>query len=345
MKAVLLKKTLAAGVLGAALSDVAVPSIGPGEVLVEMKACGLCGTDIEKLRGEYTAAMPVIGHEAVGVVSKVGRDVVGLKEGDRVFPHHHVPCYECYYCKRGEETMCSEYKTSNLDPGGFSELFRVPAWNVSKGGVLHLPSDLNNEEATFVEPVACCIRAFDKVGVGEGDSVLVVGAGPVGITHALLSRYRKALAIVSDVSEPRLDFAEKVGVQHTIDAGSADVPEVVRVLTEGRGADVAIVAAGTQKAIVQGVRSVRRGGTVCLFGIPAVGTILDYGISEIYSSGLSIVCSYGATESDTTGALKLILEHQSDFRSMVTHRYPLSEFGTAVEKVTSGEGMKVVITS
>ncbi len=344
MKSVLLNSVPNRGGINAMVLEVSVPRIGSGDVMVGMKACGLCGTDIEKLHGEYTAAMPVLGHEAVGTVVALGEGVVGVSIGDRVFPHHHVPCYECYYCRHGSETMCSEYKRSNLDPGGFSEFFRVPAWNVGKGGILRLPSHVGDEEATMIEPVACCIRALSKCGVGADDSVLVVGAGPIGMSHALLLNSMKARVMVSDVSESRLRFAEKSRVGSVLDASRTDVPGSVKEQTSGRGADLAVVASGSQRAVTQALKSVRRGGIVCLFGIPIVGAVLEETISDLYNSDVSIVPSYGATESDTAKALDLMARRQVGFESLITHRFPLDEFDKGVEAAVSGQAMKVVIT-
>jgi L-iditol 2-dehydrogenase len=344
VKAVLLRKPRAPGAIGADVSEVPVPEVGAGELLVEMKACGLCGTDIEKARGEYTAALPVLGHEAVGIVASVGEGVVGIREGDRVFAHHHVPCYECYYCLHGNETACKEYKGSNIYPGGFSEFFRVPNWNVSKGGILSLPSFLGFEEASLIEPAGCCVRALDKCKVNEGDKVLVVGAGPVGILHSILLRSRGAKVMISDVSEPRLRFAEKSKVECVIDAGRQDVAREVRERTASRGADVAIVASGSPKAVLQALKSVRKGGRLCLFGVPAKGSVLDYDLSDLYNSEISMVPSYGATDTETTTALGLIAADREKFRRVITHTFPIVEFERAVETATSGAGMKVVIT-
>jgi len=265
------------------VSEVPVPPIGEGELLVQMKACGLCGTDIEKLRGEYTAAMPVLGHEAVGIVSKVGGHVRGIKEGDRVFPHHHVSCGTCYFCVRGSETMCDRYRTSNLDPCGFAEYFRVPEWNVSHGGVLKLPGSVSFEEGSLVEPVACCMRALDRCSVKQGDSVLVVGAGPVGMAHALLVNSLKARVMISDVSEDRLRFAEERRAGFVLNAAKLDVPKETRERTQGRGADLAIAASGSKAAILQALKSVRKGGKVCIFGVPPKGSVLEYDISDPYN--------------------------------------------------------------
>ncbi len=344
MKAIILKRSSTTRPLSAVLSDVPVPEIGPGEVLLEMKACGLCGTDIEKLHGEYTSAMPLLGHEAVGVVTTVGEGVEGTKEGDRVFPHHHVPCRECYYCKHGNETVCPQYKTSNIDPGGFSEYIRVPRFNVTQGGVIPIPSRVGFEEAAMVEPVACCVRALDACDVMLGDTVLVVGAGPVGMMHALLLRSMKADVILSDVVKPRLKFAEGASVGSVVDAGKDDVPRFVKEKTGGRGADLAIVASGSPRAIVQALQSVRKGGTACLFGVPVEGKSLDYEVSKIYNAAMTIRSSYGAVEKDVYKAMDIIASRRVDFRPLMTHAFPLSDFERGVQAMVSGEGMKVIVT-
>jgi L-iditol 2-dehydrogenase len=343
MKAVLLKRG-GNGALRAEVSEVPVPSIGRGELLVEMKACGLCGTDIEKLRGEYTAAMPVVGHEAVGLVSEVGEGVSGLKVGDRIFPHHHVPCYSCYYCNRGDETACPEYKRSNLDPGGFSEYIRVPRWNVERRGVLPLPPDVGFEEGALIEPLACCIRALDECSVKPGDVALVVGAGPIGMMHALLLGPMEVRVMISDVVKSRLKFAEQASVVTALDAGTQTIPDVVRRETEGRGADLVIVASGSQRAVAQAMQSVRKGGTVCLFGVPVEGSVLDYELSKVYNSMITIRASYGAVETETARAISVISRRNADFRRLITHTFPLEEFEKGIQKAVNGDGMKVVIT-
>jgi len=309
-----------------------------------MRTCGLCGTDLEKIRGEYTASMPVIGHEAVGEVASMGAGVSGFNVGDPVIAHHHVPCYECYLCKAGEETMCDRYRSSNIFPGGFSEFFRVPQWNVMKGGVLKLPTDLEFEVASLIEPVACCVRALARCKVAPGNSVLVAGAGPVGMMHAILLKELGAKVIMTDVSEARLDFAEETGVGTVLNALKAEVPDKVKAETGGRGADLAIVATGNKEAILQGLRSIRKGGQVCLFGVPAKNSVLDYDVSELYNSDQRIVTSYAATEKDTKEAMRILSENVDDFGSLITHRFPLARFDEAIDAATKGTAMKVVVT-
>ena len=258
------------------------PAAGNGEVTEAMRACGLCGTDLEKIRGEYTASKPVVGHEAVGAV-KDADPATGFRKGDRVFPHHHVPDYDCYLCRSGNETMCRRYRSINLVPGGFSEVFSVPEWNVKKGGVLRLPDGVGFEAGSLIEPLACCIRAVKKCRVEPGESVLIAGAGPVGLMHALLLKPAGARVMISDVSPDRLGFAEKAGVGRVIDA-KGDVPAAARSESDGEGVDLAMVASGSRGAIMQGLRSVRKGGRVCLFGVPARGSVLDYDVADLYNS-------------------------------------------------------------
>jgi L-iditol 2-dehydrogenase len=343
MKSVLLTRVQGSSRPVASLVEGPTPRLAEGDLLVAMKACGLCGTDVEKLHGEYTAAMPVLGHEAVGVVASVEGEAGGFKEGDRVFPHHHVPCHNCYFCQHGNETMCKEYRASNLDPGGFSDFFRVPSWNVAGGGVLRIPLSLGFEEASLIEPTACCIRALERCRVEGDETVLVVGAGPLGMTHALLLISMKARVCVSDVSGQRLEFAHRAGIELALDATKEDVPAAVKAFAAGRGADLAIVASGSPKAIVQALKSVRRGGRVCLFGVPFKGSILDYDVSDLFNSEISVITSYAATDVETRKALGMMAERRVNLGSLISHRFSLAELDKAVQVAERGEGMKTVI--
>jgi L-iditol 2-dehydrogenase len=313
------------------IDDFPDPKLGSGDIIVEMKVCGLCGTDIEKIHGEYAASKPVIGHEASGIISEIGENIENLKIGDRVFPHHHTPCYDCHFCNMGSETMCKEYKSSNIDPGGFSEFFRVPSWNITKGGILKIPQSVSYEAASFIEPVACCIRGLNRCGISRDSQVLVVGAGPIGLTHVQLLSEMGIDPIVSDISKMRLAFAENQGVSRKYDVTTIDIPRKVRDDTKGLGVDVAIVAS-------------RKGGKICLFGVPIIGSVLDYDFSSIFNSEVSIISSYGATEIETRKALKLIEEKKVDPSSLISHRFSLDQFNDALETAIQGNCMKIVIT-
>jgi L-iditol 2-dehydrogenase len=339
MKSVFLKPT------GVSVEETSLPVLKRGDILVEMKACGLCGTDIEKLHGRYVASQPVLGHEAAGIVADIGEGVESVKVGERVFPHHHVPCYKCHYCLHGSETMCPHYRSSNYDPGGFSEYFRVPAWNVEGGGVLTLPDDMSFEEASLIEPTACCIRSLNRCNLSGDETVLVIGAGPIGLTHLLLLSLRKARVMVSDIVASRLEFAERFGASTVLNAVKQDVPSQVREETKGVGADLVIVASGNLKAVTQALSSVRKGGKVCLFGVPAKDSKLDYDISDVFNSEVSIMTSNAATEVETKAVMQLMRERKLKLLPLITHRFRLDEIQKAIETALIGNCGKIVVTS
>jgi len=187
------------------------PTLGSGDILVQMHACGICGSDVEKVFGQYGQPSMRLGHEPAGVVLDVASDVTEFKKGDRVFTHHHVPCYDCHLCIHGNETMCQKYYETNLSPCGLSEEYVVPAWNVSHGGVLKISDSLSFEEAAMIEPLACCVRAWTKFRYYEGDSVAIFGVGPTGMMHVMLAQAKKLSKIFCfDVNDFRLDFAKKI---------------------------------------------------------------------------------------------------------------------------------------
>jgi len=324
------------------LKEVPIPKLQEGDVLVKMKACGLCGTDVEKICGQYTASQPILGHEPAGIIQE--STVEWLKPGDRVFAHHHVPCYECYYCKKGSPTMCPYYRKTNLDPGGFAEYFRVPAWNVKRGGILKLPDNVTFDEGAFIEPLATVIRAQRRVFIDKDDFILVVGAGPMGLLHVMAAKVNGAGKVfVSDVSEFRREYSLKVGADVSFNASKINIEEEVKKLTDGRGVDVAIVASGAPQAILSALNSVRKGGRVLLFGVPYKGTILNYDISNLLNNEISIISSNAAVEEDTREALNMIANKKIDVTKLITGKFKLEEFNEAVREAKEGKTIKAII--
>jgi len=243
----------------AEITDVPIPGLQRGEVLVKLAAAGICGTDIEKVHGAYGPG-GVLGHEVSGTIANVGDEVVGLKRKDRVIAHHHVPCYNCHYCQQGDHTMCDLFRKTNFDPCGLAEYFRVPETNVARGGVVRLPSEISFEEASMIEPTACCVRALRRSGVKPGDRALVVGLGPTGLTQIqLLTKIGASSIIGVDILPHRLEIARKLGADEVIDSSSRNVPESVTKLTRV-GVDLAIVSTGNPKAVQPALSSVRKGG-------------------------------------------------------------------------------------
>jgi L-iditol 2-dehydrogenase len=330
------------------VDDVKIPEMtSAGDVLVKMRACGLCGSDLEKIYGEYSMVSGRLGHEPAGEVVAIGKSVKGFACGDRVFIHHHVACYSCHYCLHGDYTMCPAYQTSNIEPCGLAEHFLVPEWNVSRGGLIKLPDNVRFDEASLVEPLACCIKAWKKCSPQKGDDIAVLGAGPTGLMHALLAlAFGAGKIFVIDINEFRLKFAKKYGVQVFNSISDQYLANNINLGTDGRGVDVCIVATGSLKALLQSFDLTRKGGKVMLFGVPPKGSQMSYDVSKLYSSEHSLISSYAASEIETNQALKLIAEKRIDIESLITHRFNISKAAEAVRCAhEANDAMKVIITT
>ena len=322
------------------------PQLGSGDVLVQMQACGICGSDLEKVFGQYGQPSMRLGHEPSGIILNVGTDVTEFKKGDRVFTHHHVPCYDCHMCNHGNETMCPKYYETNLSPCGLSEEYVVPAWNVSHGGILKISDSLTFEEAAMIEPLACCVRAWTKFPYHEGDSVAVFGVGPTGMMHVMLAHAKKFSKIFCfDINDFRLDFAKKFNITNSINSMDENRIKIILDNTNGQGVDVAIVATSSLKALNDAIDMVRKGGAVMMFGVPSKGAKLDLDMSKIYSKEITLVTSYAASDFDTKEALHLIESSQIDVKQLITHTYPIVDSQKAFDHARSGDNaMKIIIT-
>jgi L-iditol 2-dehydrogenase len=325
------------------IQDTIKPNLGPGDILVRMKSCGICGSDVEKVFGKYGQPSMRLGHEPAGIILEVGSGISEFKTGDRVFTHHHVPCYACHYCKHGNETMCPKYYETNLSPCGLSEEYVVPEWNVSHGGVLKIPDAMSFDEAAMIEPLACCVRSWNKFAYAKGDAVAVFGAGPTGMMHVMLAQangFSKVFCF--DVNDFRLDFAKSFG---TVPLKS-EPNSIQKVLTEtqSHGVDVSIVATGSLKAIADAISITRKGGTIVLFGVPSKGSTMDIDMSVVYSKELTLVPSYAASDKDTKYSLELISSGKVDVKKLITHRYHLDDSQKAFEHAHTGQNaMKIII--
>lgn len=331
---------------GLAVDDRPAPEPADGEVVVRLAACGVCGTDLEKLRGNYRTAGK-IGHEPVGVVRSVGPSVPGVSPGDRVFVHHHVPCGTCAVCRRGDTTFCPTYARTNIDPGGFSEEFLVPAENVRAGAVLRLAENVDWESGALLEPAGCALTALRKVGFRAGDSVFVVGLGPVGLLYARIARALGAGWVGgAELAAPRRAVAERGGIDTVVDP--RDPEAVVRAAlaaTGDVGVDLAVVATGAPTAIALAARLPRRGGTLNLFGLPGSGSRLDVDLQALYLHGTRVIPTYATTEREIADVHRLVTEGRLSVRDLVTDRYPVAEIVAAFERAARPDlGVKVVVT-
>jgi L-iditol 2-dehydrogenase len=323
-------------------------SVGPGDILVKMRACGICGSDVEKVFGKYGQPSMRLGHEPAGTIMEVGSEISNFSIGDRVFTHHHVACYsdDCHECNHGNETMCKKYYESNLEPCGLADEYIVPEWNVKHGGVLKIPDSMSFEDAAMIEPLACCIRAWNKFTYKNNDSIAVLGIGPTGIMHALLAKiYGFEKIFCLDFNEFRLDFAKKFEAI-AINSGNTNALEQIKSETANQGVDVVIVATSSLNALKDAVNFVRKGGTIVMFGVPSKGAIIDLDMSEIYSKGITIVNSYAASDFDTKEALEKISNKQINVSQLITHKYNLQECQEAFVHAKSGDNaMKIIISN
>jgi L-iditol 2-dehydrogenase len=324
------------------LEALPVPKIGAGELLLRTRASGICGSDLMEWYRIEKAPL-VLGHEITGEVIEVGAGVENFQVGDRVFSSHHVPCGTCRYCLAGHQSVCDLLRTTHFDPGGFAEYIRVPKNNVELG-TLKIPDTMTYDEGSFIEPLACVVRAQRFARVAEGQTVLVIGSGISGLLHIQLARARGAERIIAtDLSDYRLNAAKRFGADATLH-GSEDVPAKLLELNGGRLADRVIVCAGALPAAQQATKSVDRGGTLLFFAPTAAGVDLPIPLFEFWRDEINVVTSYAGSGEDLKESLELIRDHKVRVADMVTHRLPLAETGLGFELTASGrDSIKVII--
>lgn len=325
------------------IEEMPVPDIGPGELLVRIKASGICGSDV--MHWYRAGRGPVVlGHEVAGVVVAAGEAVKAYKTGDRVAAAHHVPCNTCHYCLNGHHSVCETLRRTNFYPGGFSEYIRLPEINVDRG-VFLLPGELSFEEATFIEPLACVYRGQRIAGTRTGLSVLVIGSGISGLLHIQLARSLGAsLVVASDISRYRLEAAKRLGADEAVNADE-DLPALFREMNKGRAADIVILTAGTEKTIEQAFRSTDRGGTVLFFAPTQKGVTVPLPVNDLFwRNEMTLTSSYAANYSEHLIAMELIRQKKVNVADMITHRLPLSETAQGFQLVEDAqESLKVII--
>lgn len=325
------------------IEETPVPKIGEDEALVEMKACGVCGSDLMDWYLSSKAPL-VLGHEPAGTIAKKGDKVAGFEVGDRVFVHHHVACLKCHYCLRGDYTLCEQFHETNIKPGGFSEYFRVPAPNL-KLDTLKIPDAMPYEEATLVEPIGCCIRAIKKCDLQAGDTVAVIGAGATGLIHLALSKlFGASKTFVSDLFEYRLDAARRFGADVAVNPEDEDFVKIVNAGTEDRGVDVAIVTAPSLQAYTTAMSICRKGGKLCVFAPTTPGKYLQVSPKELFFNELKIIPSYSTSHLETKEALEMMTFGELNVKDLITHRFKLAETAKAFKTASeSNESLKVIV--
>lgn len=325
------------------------PIIGPGEFLVKVKKSGICGSDIlEYYRKAKMKKLGVnsliLGHEIAGEIVEKSETIKHLKVGDRVFVSHHVPCFECHYCKQGHHTACNLLHNTNFDPGGFGEYVRVPQINIEKKGVYVLDKNVSYEEAVFIEPLGCVCRAQRLANIKKGFTVLILGCGASGLLHIQLAKLRGAKKVIAtDINEFRLQKAKENGADVIFHA-SGDLPEEIKKINKYRLADIVIVCTGAISAANQALECASPGSKIIFFAVPEPWIYLNVPINKYWRNEITIMTSYGAAPEDLDEAYNWILSKRINVIDLITHRFPLSKAGEAFKVVCeAGESIKVIL--
>jgi len=337
---------------------ISVPTIGPGEVLVRIDTCGICGTDLKKIHTGSHSAPRVFGHEMAGTIAAVGDGVRGFAVGDRVMAFHHIPCGHCFYCRKQTFAQCETYKrvgtTAGLgDPagGGFAQYIRVMDWIVGDGvtpaGLIHIPDDIPFEQAAFIEPVNTCFKAVKLLDLQPDDTVLVIGQGSIGIILAALAAQSGATVLTSDMYPERHAIAAGFGLTRPLDA-RGDVVAEGKAATEGRGADVALVAVGADALIATAMSAIRPGGRVMLFASTQHGTA-PFDPAAVCMDEKTLMGSYSASVAIQQEGIDLVFEGyrsgKLDLTKLISHRFSLEEASKAIHFASNpvANSMKIVL--
>jgi L-iditol 2-dehydrogenase len=338
------------GVDDVRLEQVPVPAIGPGELLVRVHTCGICGTDLKKIATGSHSAPRIFGHETTGVVAAAGEGVQQFKIGDRVMVFHHIPCRDCYYCRHKIFAQCPTYKkvgaTAGYEPsgGGFSEYVRVMDWIVERGGVVTIPEGVSFEQASFIEPVNTCMKGVETLRLMAGETVLVMGQGPIGIILSVLARRCGARVITSDLFPQRLTIAKTFGLNENIDASTSDTVKTIHNMTEGRGADAVVLAVAGNGLIRPAMEATRPGGRVLLFAQTQHGeAMIDP--ANVCVDEKSLLGSYSASVDLQEESARFVLDGEMDLERLISHRFPLTDSVDALHLAANPQpdSMKVVI--
>lgn len=337
------------GVNDVRLETVAVPEIASGEILIKVHTCGICGTDLKKIATGSHSAPRIFGHETSGVIAALGDKVTEFSLGDRVMVFHHIPCGECYYCRHKTFAQCETYKkvgcTAGFEPsgGGFAEYVRVMDWIV-KLGTVRIPAETSFEQAAFVEPVNTCMKGIQRMAIEPGETVLVIGQGPIGILLSALAKRAGARVITSDLYEPRLTISKGFGLENSINASLIDPVKEVRRQTEGRGADAAILAVGSDRLIPAAMQAVRPGGRVLLFAQTQHGEA-GFDPAAVCVDEKTLLGSYSASVDLQDESVRWVMGREMALEKLISHRFPLSQAVEALNLAAhpQPDSMKIVI--
>ncbi|MGC8714602.1 MAG: zinc-dependent dehydrogenase [Leptodesmis sp.] len=326
------------GVNHLSYEEVPLPEVLADEVLVQVQVVGLCQSDIKKIRYPLYEPPRIFGHETAGTIAAVGSDVKGWQVGDRVVVLHHIPCMHCAYCLNDNFSMCDVYKnittTAGFAPsgGGFAEYVKVPGHIVRNGGLIQIPDSITFEQASFVEPTNCCLKAVKKAQVQPGQTVLITGAGPIGLMFIMLVKYFGARAIATDLLPSRIDKALTVGADAAFDARDPDLAAKVHGLTQGMGVDTSLLAVPSEKAFFQALDCTRKGGKILFFAEFPDEVEIPINPNILYRREIDLMGSYSSSYRVQALAADIVFNRRIDVDALISDRYPLKDLAAAVEQ-------------
>ncbi len=325
------------------IEELPIPKIGSKDILIKIMAAGICGSDIMEWYRIKKAPL-VLGHEISGEIIEVGKEIKKLKMGDRIFATHHVPCEKCYYCLNGHHTACEEFHSkNNFDPGGFSEFLRITGKSVDTG-ILKLPGKITYEQASFIEPLGTAVRALKAVDFKQGNNLLVLGSGIIGLLIIKLAKAMGADRIIAtDINEYRLQAAKKFGATATL-LSREDLAQEIKKINKGQLADKILICAGNLEVCKQGLNSVERGGTIIFFAVPKPGEMIPIDFSTYWRNDITLKTCYGAAPLDNVQALELIKTKKVIVDDMITHRFSLLDIAQGFKTASAAKAsLKVII--
>lgn len=329
------------GVNQLSYEEIPMPEIAPDEVLVQVKVVGLCQSDIKKIRYPLYEPPRVFGHETAGTIAAIGSEVKGWQVGDRVIVLHHIPCMHCAYCLNDNFSMCDVYKnittTAGFAPsgGGFAEYVKVPGHIVRNGGLMTIPENVTFEQASFVEPTNCCLKAVKKAQVQPGQTVLITGAGPIGLMFIMLVKHFGARAIATDLIPSRINKALEVGADAAFDARDPDLAARVHAMTDGIGADTSLLAVPSEKAFFQALDCTRKGGKILFFAEFPDEVEIPINPNILYRREIDLMGSYSSSFRVQRLAAEIVFNRRIDVDALVSDRYPLKDLAIAVEQAVA----------
>lgn len=332
------------------VESVPTPAIGPGELLVRVESCGVCHTDLKKIEYDLLTPPRIYGHETAGTVVAVGEGVTKFQPGDRVIAFHHIPCGECFYCQRKLYAQCPVYKkvgiTAGFEPagGGFAQYVRIMDWIVERG-VERIPDGVSFDQACFVEPVNTCLKGVVQADPQPDDLVLITGQGPIGLIFSMLIKRLGCAFVTTDTMTERRDLSLRFGAHLSLDPRVADVEAEVKRLSDGRGADIVLVATSAPGLVEQAIRCSRPGAKIVLFAQTSQKERLELSGADICVGERLLFGSYSASVDLQAESARLVFSGELPVEELVSHRVPLSEINTgfALARHPSGQSLKIVI--